>query len=69
MNKTSDVLPHYRYYVYVLISLNDHKFHIGFTKDLKQRLTEHREGLVTATKNRIPLKLIHYEYFIDMTAH
>lgn len=56
-----------RFYVYILYSLKDNKFYIGFTNNLKKRLTEHAKGKVDATKNRTPLKLIHYEYFINRT--
>jgi putative endonuclease len=49
------------YYVYVLLSEKDNKFYIGFTKDLKGRLTEHQKGKVPSTKHRRPLKLIYYE--------
>lgn len=38
--------------------------YIGFTNNLKKRLTEHASGKVESTKNRLPVKLIHYEYFI-----
>lgn len=65
MNKTSDVLSHEKYYVYVFLSLKDNKFYVGFTTDLKRRLREHSDGMVIATKNRLPLRLIHYEYFIN----
>jgi putative endonuclease len=65
MNKTSDVLPKTRYYAYVLFSLKDFNLYVGFTTDLKQRFSEHTKGNVTSTKNRLPLKLIHYEYFVD----
>ena len=65
MIKTSDVLLNNKYYIYVLFSLKDHKFYIGFTTNLKNRLIEHANGLVVSTRNRRPLKLIHYEYFID----
>ena len=54
-----------RYYVYILLSFKDKGFYIGYTSDLKQRLTENANARVTATRFRIPLKLIHYEYFID----
>ena len=53
------------YYVYVLLSSKDKRFYIGFTSDLKNRLSEHAKGGVRSTKDRRPLKLIHYEYFID----
>jgi len=54
-----------RYYVYVLLSLKDFKFYTGFTTNLKKRLQEHARGEVKSTHNRRPLKLIHYEYFIN----
>lgn len=62
MSETSDVS---RYYVYILYSVKDNKLYIGFTNNLKKRLTEHASGKVDATKNRVPLKLIHYEYFVN----
>ena len=46
------------FYVYVLISLKDKKFYIGFTNDLKRRLKEHNSGKNISTKSRLPLKLI-----------
>jgi len=55
-----------KFYVYVLLSLNDFGFYIGFTRDLKERLIEHARGGVASTKFRRPFKLIHYEYFIDV---
>lgn len=69
MNKTSDVLTSFknRYYVYVLFSLRDKKFYIGFTVDLKKRLTQHSKNLVPSTKFRTPFKLIHYEYFVSIS--
>jgi putative endonuclease len=53
------------YYVYVLISLKDEKLYIGKTKDLKKRIAYHNKGLVKATKNRKPLKLVYYEAFTN----
>lgn len=54
-----------KYYVYTLLSARDHKLYTGFTSDLKNRLSQHARGEVTSTTNRRPLKLIHYEYFIN----
>lgn len=53
------------YYVYMLFSEKDHKFYVGYSKNLRQRITQHNNGEVKSTKNRRPLKLIHYEYFIN----
>jgi len=48
-------------YVYVLFSLKDQKFYVGYTKDLKKRIKDHTDGKVYSTKNRRPLQLIYYE--------
>lgn len=53
------------YYTYVLLSIKDGRFYIGFTGDLKRRLTEHNAGKNTSTKARLPLKLIYYEAHLD----
>ncbi len=66
MNETSDVSTAIRYYIYILYSLRDNGWYIGFTANLKNRLNEHARGQVTATRLRTPLKLIHYEYFINI---
>ena len=63
MIETFDVSS--KYYVYILWSYKDKGLYIGYTTELKNRLTEHAAGRVTATKLRIPLKLIHYEYFLN----
>lgn len=66
MKETSDVsIVREKYFVYVLISLKDQKLYIGYTTDLMRRYSEHKAGKVTSTKFRLPLKLIHYEYFIS----
>jgi len=49
------------FYTYVLRSKKDGKLYIGQTEDLKSRVEEHNNGLVTATRPRIPLKLVYYE--------
>ncbi len=54
-----------RYYVYILFSLRDKKFYTGFTTNLKDRLSRHTRGEIKLTANRKPLRLIHYEYFIN----
>ena len=54
-----------KFYVYIFFSLKDRKFYTGFTTDLKDRLSRHARGEVRSTNSRRPLKLIHYEYFIN----
>lgn len=49
----------------VLKSKKDKKNYVGYTKNLKLRFEEHREGHVLSTKNRRPLELIYYEACIN----
>ncbi len=49
------------YFVYVLKSLKDDKFYIGFSEDVKRRNKDHNSGKVLSTKDRRPFKLIDYE--------
>jgi putative endonuclease len=53
------------FYVYVLRSESDSGFYIGFSTDLKSRLSEHRLGASFATKSRGPWKLIYYEAYTE----
>lgn len=53
------------FYTYVLKSIKDGKLYVGFSEDLKQRLSEHNNGFVNATKNRRPLELMYYEACLD----
>ncbi len=52
-----------KYYTYVLLSLKDHRFYIGQTNNLDDRVKRHSEGRVKATKNRRPLKLVYFVTF------
>jgi putative endonuclease len=52
------------YYVYILLSLKDKKFYIGFTSNLKLRLVQHKSGKVNSTSKRLPVKLIYYECYL-----
>lgn len=53
------------YYNYVLRSLKDNNLYIGFTKNLDQRMEEHKNGQVGSTKFRRPFLLIYYEVSFD----
>ena len=50
-------------FVYILRSMEDNKFCIGFTADLRKRLTEHNNGKNPSTKLRRPFELIYYEAY------
>lgn len=53
------------FYVYILKSLQDGKMYIGYTEDLRRRLSEHNKGLSKSTKGRKPFELIYYEAYMS----
>jgi putative endonuclease len=53
------------FYVYVLHSIADGGFYIGYTTDLRRRLSEHKQGTSFATRHRGPWKLIYYEAYTE----
>jgi len=56
-NTTSRVF----FYVYVLQSIKDSKYYIGYTANLKRRLKEHEHGYNFSTEFRRPFILIYFE--------
>lgn len=53
------------FYTYLLESLNDKSWYIGYTSDLKKRFISHNKGLNRSTKNNRPWKLIYYEAYTE----
>jgi len=51
--------------VYILESNKDKDLYIGFTTNLKRRLTEHNTGKNKSTKPYIPWKCIYCEYSVN----
>ncbi len=51
------------HFTYILLSKKDNNLYIGYTSDLKRRLSEHNKGKVRSTKYRRPLELAFYEAF------
>ena len=51
------------YYAYILKSLKDQKYYYGHTSNLENRLKEHNNGKVRATKGRRPFIIHYYETF------
>ena len=58
-------MPHSRisnwHYVYVLESLKDEDFYIGYTTNLHERFQQHNAKTNFSTKSRIPLEYIYVE--------
>ena len=53
------------HYVYVLRSLKDSGFYIGYSVNLRKRIQEHKEGFSFATSFRGPWRLIYYEAYLN----
>src|SRR4029077_14910249 len=53
------------FYVYLLHSTKDNGFYIGYSTDLKRRLSEHTRGASFATKSRGPWKLVYYQAYTE----
>lgn len=53
------------YFVYILQSIINRKFYIGYTPNLQKRLNEHNGGKVQSTLPYIPYKLIYFEGYAD----
>jgi len=54
-------------YVYVLRSMKDKMFYVGFTRNLQKRIQNHNGGLVRSTKQRMPLELVYWEGCLNQT--
>ena len=50
--------------VYVLYSLKDNQFYIGYTANLTRRMEEHAEGRSKSTKCRRPFVCVFCEYYL-----
>ncbi len=53
------------HYVYVLRSIGDGGFYIGYSANLRRRIAQHIEGAALATSYRGPWKLIYYEACLE----
>ena len=53
------------HYVYLLRSVSDGGFYIGYTANLRKRFAQHAKGASLATSHRGPWKLIYYEAYLN----
>ncbi len=56
-----------KYIVYVLSSIKTKKSYVGFTDNLERRLEEHNKGRTYFTKQYMPWKVIHTEFFDSLS--
>jgi len=52
-----------QWFVYVLKSLKDGGYYIGYTSNLQKRLDYHNSGRQRSTRHRTPFVLVYYEVF------
>ena len=52
-----------KFFVYILQSLHDKRYYIGYTTNIENRLNYHNAGKQRSTKSRIPFKIIYIEEF------
>lgn len=55
------------FYIYVLRSMKDNNFYVGYTEDLKSRFEQHKKGQVVSTRDRQPLEIIYSEACLSKT--
>ncbi len=51
------------YFVYILQSLRDFSYYIGYTSDINRRFTEHNCGFSRYTKRKVPWDIVYLEEF------
>ena len=59
------MIKHPEYAVYILLSLKDQQFYIGFTSDFKRRMEEHEQGKSKSTACRRPFICVFVEYYLS----
>ena len=59
------------YYTYALLCIDSRRkrqeFYIGYTEDLRKRLTEHKNGEIKTTKSFDIINLVYYEMCLNKT--
>jgi len=58
-------MEHPKYAVYILFSLKDHQFYIGYTSNFTRRMEEHAQGKCISTAPRRPFVPILCEYYLS----
>ncbi|MBU0707842.1 GIY-YIG nuclease family protein [Patescibacteria group bacterium] len=49
------------HFVYILRSIKDGKFYIGYTRNIERRVSQHNRGENISTSKRRPFELIYFE--------
>jgi putative endonuclease len=60
-------MEHPKFAVYVLYSLKDHLFYIGYTANFIRRMSEHENGRSKSTACRRPFVCVFVEYYVSQS--
>src|SRR5690554_3366869 len=60
-------LRYMTFHVYILRSLKDGTFYIGYTSDVDRRLAEHNAGLSRYSSRKVPWEIFYVENFDSKT--
>jgi putative endonuclease len=53
------------FYVYLLKSQQGEHYYIGYSANLRRRMSEHHQGKVYYTRRYQPWELVYYEAYLD----
>ena len=56
-----------KYFVYILESLKNGKYYIGYSSNLEKRLVRHNQGKTKGNRANAPFKLVFKEEFANST--
>ena len=57
-----------KYYNYVLKSLKDNRFYIGYTANFEKRMKDHKNGQVISTRYRRPFMLMYNKVSFNLAS-
>jgi putative endonuclease len=57
-------MEHPKFAVYILYSLKDQQFNIGYTSNFNRRMQEHEQGKTKSTACRRPFVCVFVEYYM-----
>ena len=52
-----------KFYTYIIQSIEDESFYIGYSSNLEERLRQHNNGFSKYTSKKVPWNLVYYETF------
>jgi len=54
-----------KYYTYIIQSVKDESFYIGYSSDLEKRIMIHNSRLSKYTSTKTPWKLVYFEEYVN----